>query len=403
MNKFAGKDGFCWFYGVVEDRNDPLQIGRVKVRVLGFHNERKEIMPTDSLPWATPIQPVTAPNMSGVGFSPHGLIEGMWVVGFWADVNNYQIPMILGAISGLNKEPDSTKDREEMFGNVFRDFRSDSLLKRHPKNKIVYREYPDGAETAGDNHGAQIVNDNLAEKHPREIYKDGACSFSEGTPDTNVVAVNDPNRIDKTIIKLKKDKRPSGLRDELVPVADINNKRFLTGIINVMLVNRGTNKGLGWPPAISPIGIWLRSSSFSSKKKNYASVKEGPTNVSRQKIYMPQVNLDEVGNIINAKTIDGFQKLLGIDRLNSLFNLQKVDSFIGFLDSGKPAPPGGVSGITSAIGSATNLANTVGSGITTVTSGINTVNSTANNIPNSIGEATSNSVNTFANGVNRLV
>jgi hypothetical protein len=384
MSNFAGKDGFSWFYGVVEDRNDPLQIGRVKVRVLGFHNEKKEVMPTDALPWATPIQPVTAPNISGVGFSPHGLIEGMWVVGFWADVNNYQIPLILGAISGLNKEPDSTKDREEMFGNVFRDFRSEGMLRRHPKNKIAFRQYPDGQETAGDAHGAQIFNEPLAEKHPRELYKDGACSFSEGTPDTNVVAVNDPGRIDKTLIKIKKDKRPEGLREELVPVANIENKRFLTGIINMMLVNRGTNKALGWPPAVSPIGIWLRSSSFSSKKKDYASVKEGPTNINKQKIYMPQVNLDEVANIVTAKTIDGFQKLLNIDRLNSLFEFKKADDLLNILST-NPSSSG------------------AGTGITNVTSGINNVSAAASNVPNAISESTNRSVNTFRDGVTRLV
>ena len=36
---FMGQDGFIWFVGVVEDRNDPERIGRVRVRCLGFHTE----------------------------------------------------------------------------------------------------------------------------------------------------------------------------------------------------------------------------------------------------------------------------------------------------------------------------------------------------------------------------
>ena len=36
---FMGLDGFIWFVGVVEDRNDPDQLGRVRVRCLGFHTE----------------------------------------------------------------------------------------------------------------------------------------------------------------------------------------------------------------------------------------------------------------------------------------------------------------------------------------------------------------------------
>ena len=36
-NYFMGQDGFVWFIGVVEDRNDPSKLGRVKVRCLGFY------------------------------------------------------------------------------------------------------------------------------------------------------------------------------------------------------------------------------------------------------------------------------------------------------------------------------------------------------------------------------
>ena len=40
-NYFMGMDGFVWFTGVVEDRNDPSKLGRVKVRCLGLHTESK--------------------------------------------------------------------------------------------------------------------------------------------------------------------------------------------------------------------------------------------------------------------------------------------------------------------------------------------------------------------------
>jgi hypothetical protein len=36
---FMGQDGFIWFVGVVEDRNDPERLGRVRVRALGFHTD----------------------------------------------------------------------------------------------------------------------------------------------------------------------------------------------------------------------------------------------------------------------------------------------------------------------------------------------------------------------------
>ena len=40
-SNFMGLDGFVWFTGVVEDRNDPAKLGRVRVRCLGFHTEDK--------------------------------------------------------------------------------------------------------------------------------------------------------------------------------------------------------------------------------------------------------------------------------------------------------------------------------------------------------------------------
>ena len=32
---FVGKDGFVWWVGEVEDNEDPMELGRVKVRCLG--------------------------------------------------------------------------------------------------------------------------------------------------------------------------------------------------------------------------------------------------------------------------------------------------------------------------------------------------------------------------------
>ena len=44
---FMGLDGFVWFVGVVEDRNDPEALGRVRVRCIGFHTEDVIDLPTD--------------------------------------------------------------------------------------------------------------------------------------------------------------------------------------------------------------------------------------------------------------------------------------------------------------------------------------------------------------------
>ena len=100
-NYFMGLDGFVWFTGVVEDRNDPSQLGRVKVRCLGFHTEDKNLIPTEDLPWAHVMHPVTAPSMEGMGNTPSFLVEGTWVVGFFTDAKEKQQPIIMGSLPGI--------------------------------------------------------------------------------------------------------------------------------------------------------------------------------------------------------------------------------------------------------------------------------------------------------------
>ena len=100
-NQFMGFDGFIWFQGVVEDRMDPLQLGRVRVRILGIHTEQKDNIPTADLPWAYPMQPITSAAMSGIGTTPLGPVPGTWVVGFFRDGENCQEPVIMGTLGGI--------------------------------------------------------------------------------------------------------------------------------------------------------------------------------------------------------------------------------------------------------------------------------------------------------------
>jgi len=103
-NKFLGFNGFIWFVGVVEGRNDPTYTGRLKVRALGHHTGNKEILPTADLPWAHVMLPVTAAGITGLGQSPSGLVEGSWVLGYFRDGNTRQEPVILGSLPGRPSE-----------------------------------------------------------------------------------------------------------------------------------------------------------------------------------------------------------------------------------------------------------------------------------------------------------
>lgn len=99
MQKIFNKDGFNWWIGVVEDRMDPEKMGRLKVRIFGYHTDSKVILPTKDLPWATPIQPITSAAISGLGSSPVGPVEGTWVIGFFLDGGDMQQPAVFGTIA----------------------------------------------------------------------------------------------------------------------------------------------------------------------------------------------------------------------------------------------------------------------------------------------------------------
>ena len=104
MKNFMGKDGFTWFVGVVEDRNDPQKLGRLRVRCLGYHTEDLTKLPTSDLPWAHVMNPITSATVSGVGQTPLGCVEGTWVVGFFTDGHEAQMPMIMGTLPGVPKD-----------------------------------------------------------------------------------------------------------------------------------------------------------------------------------------------------------------------------------------------------------------------------------------------------------
>jgi len=89
-----------YFIGVVEDRKDPKNMGRVRVRIYGDHDADKTKIPTASLPWSQVMMPVTSAACGGVGESATGIVQGSWVVGFYMDGTSKQNPMVMGTIVG---------------------------------------------------------------------------------------------------------------------------------------------------------------------------------------------------------------------------------------------------------------------------------------------------------------
>ena len=100
-----------FYKGVIEDNKDPLQAGRVRVRIFELHTADKKALPTAHLPWAS----VDAPNLLG------GLIQGMGISsilrqGLWVrvyfeteyGVELYDKPVVASVITGIFTTPGDT-------------------------------------------------------------------------------------------------------------------------------------------------------------------------------------------------------------------------------------------------------------------------------------------------------
>lgn len=111
--KFGGT-GSPYFEGVIENVEDPLGQGRIQVRVFGEHPAQKQKsgtigIPVEDLPWMIPIQDITSAAISGIGYSPTGVVNGTHVFGVWRD-KWHQDGVILGTYAGhYTEQPDTQK------------------------------------------------------------------------------------------------------------------------------------------------------------------------------------------------------------------------------------------------------------------------------------------------------
>jgi len=161
-----GQDGFVWFVGVVEDRNDPERLGRVRVRCLGFHTEDLNSLPTADLPWAHVMHPVTDPSMHGMGSTPSFLVEGSWVIGFFRDAQEKQQPVIIGSLPGVPSGPAD-------YSTGFNDPRSPYTNQTEYAGVPTYGPYPVDGEASSMKSGheeGEVDTNRLAQGKTSETH-----------------------------------------------------------------------------------------------------------------------------------------------------------------------------------------------------------------------------------------
>jgi len=177
---FAGKAGFIWWIGVVENRQDPIKLGRCKVRCIGWHSENKMDLPTENLPWATPVMPLNNTNT----YVPK---EGDMVVGFFADGENAQEPIMFGAFPGIPLKESNPQQ-------AFNDPRTAEELATAPKTPKEKTYNTDGT-------GIEVIERDQAESYPKLLDE----------PTTSRIARNDADTITKTFIQERIDNVVTGI------------------------------------------------------------------------------------------------------------------------------------------------------------------------------------------------
>lgn len=171
---FIGLEGFIWWIGVVEDRQDPEQLGRVRVRCFGWHTEDKTKIPTEDLPWAQPVIPVNHPGT----YTPK---EGDMVFGFFIDGENAQHPAIMGVLPG---KPEKKPNYENGFSDPRTDVsavpkKPDDVAEVYPKNKYL-KEATNSRLARGVTDGTIIST--RKKNRVTSIKSAGGVSWDEPTP-----------------------------------------------------------------------------------------------------------------------------------------------------------------------------------------------------------------------------
>lgn len=199
--------------GIVVDIMDPLQKGRVRVRILGHHTPNTIQLENSCLPWATVLVPVSFGHNTGIGISPNGITINTLVVGYFDDPYGQQ-PTIIGILPRPHLKSD-----EEIFdgfsgqsSNVINGFLD-------PRNEEQLEDYPVEIKNIEYLPGEDVIIENLEpQKYPKEDYIDKVS--------TSIVVLNGDG-IEETLIGTKrKTIENGGVLEEKVTLAVYPTKKY---------------------------------------------------------------------------------------------------------------------------------------------------------------------------------
>ena len=187
----AGIGKFTHFVGYVVDREDGQNLGRVKVKALGYHDLDSKVISADDLPWA----PVVDGTYGAVSSIPQ---IGDWVLGAFLDGADAQHPIVLGRIPGYNSQAPSGT---ETNGTEVAEYANDpNLFGKFPLHPVLGGEGIDELEGLLSGATAARKDDNdlkdsIERKHTEEVAmrpeRDLDNRVLSSTDDQNYILMTD--------------------------------------------------------------------------------------------------------------------------------------------------------------------------------------------------------------------
>jgi hypothetical protein len=127
--------------GIHESKNSIPGWGRrYKVRIIGLHDRQEEVIPSDQLPWAQVMYPVTGGGGQANAGQTSNLRQGMFVFGFFLDGQDQQVPVIMGVLGN-----NSQTELSQITGTTSSNFSGTSGFAegKETKSKETKEKVPD--------------------------------------------------------------------------------------------------------------------------------------------------------------------------------------------------------------------------------------------------------------------
>ena len=317
---------FSWWQGVVEDRDDPALMGRYRVRILGHHTQNKEKLPTEHLPWAIPMQPISSAAISGIGTSPTGLVEGSSVMGFFADGDEGQMPVIMGSFGVTSHLP-----REDDDGAVipfdrnlvgFYDPKGTHPHYRYPKRKVTNKQSPGPAD--GVTHASGRPRENPEYDENGEDVGENVLQEADSSRLSRGVPGEQPHVEEHYSLKGKRESRVTG-----IPIAQPN------------LASGGTRpSGFTHPPGPNFCErIQIKDPDFDTRFWNEPHPQQTPPDMfaaaekSKSKYPYNHVTETESGHVFEVDDTLGAERIHEYHRTGTFYEIQptgdKVTKVVG--------------------------------------------------------------------------